>query len=282
MNADQQAEIVTRLRARVSEAGIPEYSDRYLLGALHDMVDAGACRVGMRSDRALRRHQTVSDLARSLARLIDHTALKPDVTQKDVRRLCAEAEVYCFASVCVNPCNVELAAATLSTGDVAVCSVVGFPLGANRTETKVAEAASAMLDGATELDMVLNVGRLKNGQYSEVAKEIAAVVDEAGSTALVKVILECALLTDEEKVTACHLARDAGAGFVKTSTGFSGGGATAQDVALMRRVVGDSMGVKASGGLTSHDDALAMLASGATRIGASASVAIVEGCGYEA
>lgn len=282
MNAEQQAEIVARLRARLPAAGIPEYPDRYLLKALHHMVDAGAGRAGTQSDAAPERSPAAGNLAQSLARVIDHTALKPDVTEKDVRKLCAEAEHYCFASVCVNPCYVELAAKALSTADVAVCSVVGFPLGASRAETKVAEAAAAIADGAAELDMVLNVGRLKSGQYGVVAREMVAVVNEAGSRALVKVILECALLTDQEKVMACRLARDAGADFVKTSTGFSGGGATVHDVALMREVVGDALGVKAAGGLKTHEDALAMLAHGATRIGASASVAIVEGCGYEA
>ena len=282
MNAEQQAEIVSRIRARMPATGVPEYSDRYLLKALHHMVDAGASRVPMQDGPALGRLLAAGNLAQSLARLIDHTALKPDVTEKDISKLCAEAENYCFASVCVNPCYVELAAKALSTADVAVCSVVGFPLGASRAETKVAEAAAAMADGATELDMVLNVGKLKSGRYVDVEREIAAVVNEAGSHALVKVILECALLTDGEKGTACRLARDAGAGFVKTSTGFSGGGATIHDVALMRKVVGDCMGVKASGGLRTHEDALAMLAHGATRIGASASVTIVEGCGHEA
>lgn len=282
MNAEQQADIVARLRRRVPAADIPEYSDRYLLKALHHMVDAGASRVGLQGDAARGRPLAAGDLAQSLARLIDHTALKPDVTEKDVMELCTEAENYRFASVCVNPCNVEFAAKALSTADVAVCSVIGFPLGANRDETKAAEAAAAIEDGATELDMVLNIGRLKGGLYADVVRGIEAVVGVAGSSALVKVILECALLTDEEKVIACRLARDAGAGFVKTSTGFSGGGATVHDVALMRRAVGDSMGIKASGGLGSHEDVLAMLAHGATRIGASASVTIVEGCGHEA
>ncbi|WP_054685897.1 deoxyribose-phosphate aldolase, partial [Rhodothermus marinus] len=191
-----------------------------------------------------------------LARLIDHTALKPDTTEARIRTLCEEARRYGFAAVCVNPCYVPLAAELLRGSEVAVCTVVGFPLGANRTAIKAAEAEQAIRDGAAELDMVLNIGFLKSGRLQEVLEDIRAVVDVARAARppagrdriLVKVILETALLTDAEKETACRLALEAGADFVKTSTGFAGGGATVEDVALMRRVVGDRMGVKASGG----------------------------------
>ncbi len=216
-----------------------------------------------------------------MARMIDHTALKPETTADDVRALCDEARTYGFASVCVNPCYVPLAADVLREAAPAVCTVLGFPLGASRSPVKAAEAEQAVRDGADELDMVLNVGFLKSGLYDEAEADVRAVVEAArhasGGRALVKVILETALLTDEEKVTACLLTERAGADFVKTSTGFASGGASAADVALMRRVVGERMGVKASGGIRSFEDAQRMVAHGATRLGASASVAIVRG-----
>ena len=217
----------------------------------------------------------------TLAGLIDHTVLKPDTTSSDVRTVCEEARTYGFASVCVNPCYVPLAAELLHEAVPAICTVVGFPFGASRSAVKAAEVETAVRDGAGELDMVLNVGFLKSGLYDETEADIRAVVEAArhasGGKALVKVILETALLTDDEKVAACRLAQNAGADFVKTSTGFASGGASVEDVALMRRVVGDQMGVKASGGIRSFEDARRMIAHGATRIGASASVAIVEG-----
>ncbi len=211
-----------------------------------------------------------------IAGLIDHTLLKPDATPAQVDALCDEAIRYRFASVCVNPTFVPQCARRLAGTPVAVCTVIGFPLGATTTKTKVFEATQAAANGAGELDMVIAIGRLKAGELREVAEDIAAVV-EAGHAAgaLVKVIIETALLTDEEKAIACMLAARAGADFVKTSTGFSGGGATAADVALMRRVVGPEVGVKASGGVRTLADAQAMIAAGADRIGASAGVAIV-------
>jgi len=219
-----------------------------------------------------------------LARLIDHTALKPDTTEARIRTLCEEARRYGFAAVCVNPCYVPLAAELLRGSTVAVCTVGGFPLGANRTAIKAAEAEQAIRDGAAELDMVLNIGFLKSGRLREVLEDIRAVVDVARAARppagrdriLVKVILETALLTDAEKETACRLALEAGADFVKTSTGFAGGGATVEDVALMRRVVGDRMGVKASGGIRTRAQAEALVAAGASRLGTSAGVALIQ------
>lgn len=217
----------------------------------------------------------IGSSAAKLARLIDHTALKPETTPDDVERLCAEAVQYGFASVCVNPCYVPLAVGLLAGTPTAVGSVVGFPLGANRTNFKVSEAAAAAADGAAEIDMVINVGLLKSGRLDYVEADIRSVVDAVGDGIVTKVILETALLFDEEKVIGCLLAKAAGAGFVKTSTGFSSGGANIDDVRLMRRVVGRGMGVKASGGIRSAAQARAMVEAGATRIGASASVAIV-------
>ena len=197
---------------------------------------------------------------------------------EQIRRLCEEAHTYGFASVCVNPSHVRLCAGVLKGTGIHVCTVIGFPLGANTTAIKVAEARQALADGATELDMVLNIGKLKSGRVDEARKDIAAVVKEAKKAgAVTKVIIECALLTDEEKILACRLAVDAGADFVKTSTGFAKGGATPTDVALMRRTVGTSAGVKAAVGIRSREDALAMVRSGADRIGTSSGVAIVSG-----
>ncbi|MBW3660401.1 MAG: deoxyribose-phosphate aldolase [Gemmatimonadetes bacterium] len=211
--------------------------------------------------------------------MIDHTLLAPGTSREEIEALCDEAVENCFASVCVNPWWVRSCSERLAESPVKVCTVVGFPLGANRTETKVYEALRAVEDGATELDMVLNVGALKSRDYGSVEADIAGVVKAGEGRAIVKVILETALLTDEEKVKACVLAGSAGARFVKTSTGFGGGGATAADVALMRRVVGGEMGVKASGGVKDQPTALALIEAGATRIGASAGVRIVHGNG---
>jgi deoxyribose-phosphate aldolase len=213
----------------------------------------------------------------AIANVIDHTVLKPDATADDIRKICREARKYNFASVCVNPYWVPLVAAELNGSPVKVCTVVGFPLGANSTAIKVAEAESALRVGAQEIDMVLNVGELRGGNYDAVRNDIQAVVDVShGGGAIVKVILETALLDDNQKLMACSLAKSAGADFVKTSTGFGPGGATAHDVALMRMAVGPEMGVKASGGIRSLDDLRSMTAAGATRIGASASVKIIE------
>jgi deoxyribose-phosphate aldolase len=213
-----------------------------------------------------------------LARMIDHTLLKPEATPAEVEKLCVEARKYSFASVCINPSFVPLCARLLRGSPVKVCTVIGFPLGAMSTSVKAHETEQAIRDGATEVDMVINVGMLKAGEYKYVESDIFAVTSIARRhRALSKVIIETALLSDEEKVKACVLAKRAGADFVKTSTGFSKGGATAGDIALMRRVVGSAMGVKASGGVRSREDALTMVASGADRIGASASVKIVGG-----
>ncbi|PEA52955.1 deoxyribose-phosphate aldolase [Bacillus pseudomycoides] len=211
----------------------------------------------------------------NIAKLIDHTVLKPDTKKEDVMKVLEEAKKYNFASVCINPTWVKLAAEELAGHDVDVCTVIGFPLGANTTETKVFETKDVIAKGATEVDMVINVGALKDGDNELVEKDIYEVVQAAKGKALVKVIIETCLLTDEEKVRACQLAVKAGADYVKTSTGFSTGGATAEDIALMRKTVGENVGVKASGGVRTREDAEKMVKAGASRIGASASVAIV-------
>jgi len=214
---------------------------------------------------------------RAIAALIDHTLLKPQATADDVRRLCQEARRYEFAAVCVNPYWVTLAASELTGSSVLVATVAGFPLGANTTDVKVAEAQAAIAAGAREIDMVLNIGELYAGHLDAVRADIAAVVAASHArNATVKVILETALLNDDQKIAACNLSQQAGADFVKTSTGFSTHGATVHDVALMRRTVGLDMGVKASGGIRTLEDLEAMRAAGATRIGTSSGVQIVE------
>lgn len=213
-----------------------------------------------------------------LAGMIDHTLLKPDGTVAEIETLCSEAKKYGFASVCINPSYVPLCAKLLKGTEVKVCTVIGFPLGATSTASKAFETEQAIRDGAQEVDMVMNVGMLKSGEYEYVENDIFAVVSTAKRYRMLsKVIIETGFLTDEEKIKACVLAKRAGADFVKTSTGFGKGGATVGDISLMRRVVGSAMGVKASGGVRSREDALAMVASGADRIGASASVKIVSG-----
>ncbi|WP_086278197.1 MULTISPECIES: deoxyribose-phosphate aldolase [unclassified Enterococcus] len=212
-----------------------------------------------------------------LNQMIDHTILKADAKEEDVLRIIEEAKKYEFFSVCINPCWVALAKEHLAGTSVDVCTVIGFPLGANTSEVKAYEATDAINNGATEVDMVINVGALKSKQYKKVLKDIQAVVEAAEGKALVKVIIETALLTDEEKIKVCELAKEAGADFVKTSTGFSTGGATVADVTLMRKTVGPDMGVKASGGIHNEAEAKAMIDAGATRIGTSAGVAIMEG-----
>jgi deoxyribose-phosphate aldolase len=213
----------------------------------------------------------------SLAGMIDHTLLKPDVTSDKIAQLCFEARKYHFASVCVNPTHVKLCSDLLRGSEVKVCTVIGFPLGATSAEVKVFETQNALDNGATEIDMVLNIGALKAGENELVAKDIRGVVQTSHKAgALTKVIIETALLTDEEKVVACLLAKEAGADYVKTSTGFSGGGATVHDIELMRRTVGPTIGVKASGGIHTHEEAEALVAAGATRIGASAGVKIIQ------
>lgn len=217
----------------------------------------------------------------SLASYIDHTLLKPEATVADIEKICAEAREHRFASVCVNPSYIALVAKELSGTGVTPCCVVGFPFGTHTPEAKAAETAQAVAEGAREVDMVLNVGAAKSGDWDLVERDIAAVVKAAGGKGGVKVILETCLLTDEEKVKACQLSKKAGAAFVKTSTGYSSGGATAHDVALMRAAVGPDMGVKASGGVRTYEDAVAMIEAGASRLGASAGVKIIAGpsCG---
>lgn len=208
--------------------------------------------------------------------MIDHTRLAPDTMVQEVYVLCEEAVQHGFASVCVPPCYVEEAARLLAGEAPRVCTVVGFPLGGNQSSVKATEAATAIKDGVTEIDMVMAIGLLKTGAYESVARDIQTVVNACENEALVKVILECALLTKQEKRTACLLARDAGAAYVKTSTGFSSGGATEADVTLMRNTVGRDLGVKAAGGIRTGASALAMVRAGADRIGASAPLAIIQ------
>ena len=212
----------------------------------------------------------------SIAAYIDHTLLKQDATGQQIDQLCAEAAQYHFASVCVNPYYVPRCVKNLKGTDVKVCTVVGFPLGATTTETKVFETLQAIASGAAEIDMVINVCALKSGHIKGVEQDIQALVAACEGQAILKVIIETCLLTDEEKVLACQIAKRCGADFVKTSTGFSTGGATVEDIALMRETVGPDMGVKASGGIRDYARAKAMVEAGATRIGASAGIAIVE------
>jgi deoxyribose-phosphate aldolase len=214
----------------------------------------------------------------NLAKMIDHTLLKPDATEQEIAQLCFEAKKYNFASVCVNPTWVSLCAQLLRGSPVKVCTVIGFPLGATSSETKAFETETAIKQGATEIDMVINIGALKARDLETVAKDIRGVVMMAHSHgAIVKVIIETTLLTDEEKTLASLISKEAGADFVKTSTGFAGGGATIHDVELMRKAVGPQMGVKASGGVRTYEDAANMIKAGATRIGASAGVKILQG-----
>jgi deoxyribose-phosphate aldolase len=234
-----------------------------------EIIAAGAARVSA--------SEKLTKIDPAIAALIDHTILKPEATRDDVVKVCREARHYNFASVCVNPYWVPLVKSELAGSPVRVCTVVGFPLGATSSESKAAETAFAVRDGAQEIDMVINVGALRSGDTAAVHKDIAAVVEVAHKGgAIVKVILETALLDDAQKTLASQIAKAAGAEFVKTSTGFSTAGATAHDIALMRGAVGPSMGVKASGGIRTLQDLQTMTAAGATRIGASASVKIVE------
>jgi deoxyribose-phosphate aldolase len=240
--------------------------------AVNNIVTVGAERISA----GMGVGQVLQD--KKIAGMIDHTVLKPEATPDDITKLCGEAKKYIFASVCVNPSFVSLCTELLKDSDVKVCTVIGFPLGATTTEVKKFETEQAIENGAREVDMVINVGRLKAGDYDYVYNDIYQVVQTAQKYRVIsKVILETALLTDEEKIKACLLVKKAGADFVKTSTGFSKGGATVGDVALMKYVVGAGIGVKASGGIRSREEAEAMVASGADRIGASASVKIVLG-----
>jgi deoxyribose-phosphate aldolase len=235
---------------------------------LRGVIDAGASRVGLHA---------MGGAPAGVASMIDHTLLKPDATRQNIEELCREAAQFKFATVCVNPAWVATAARLLAGSGVGVCSVVGFPLGATTADVKGYETRRAIFDGAREIDMVINVGALKSGDLRVVERDIEAVTAPCRDCgALSKVIIEAALLTDDEKVTACTLAKAAGADYVKTSTGFGPGGATANDVALMRRVVGAEMGVKAAGGVRDFEGLQAMVAAGATRVGASAGVKIVQ------
>jgi len=236
---------------------------------IQQVVDAGASRLTSTLGNV--------DIGVDVAKLIDHTLLKPDATQDQIAQLCYEARKFGFAAVCVNPTHVKLCSQLLQGTQVHVCTVVGFPLGATPPEVKAYETQQAIDDGATEVDMVINIGALKSKDYALVERDIAMVARacHAGG-AILKVIIEAALLTDEDKVIACQLAKAAGADYVKTSTGFGPGGATAHDVALMRRAVGPELGVKAAGGIKNLADAKEMVAAGATRIGASAGIKIVQ------
>lgn len=219
----------------------------------------------------------MTDTFGNIAKTIDHTLLKADATKEDIEKLCEEASRHGFASVCVHPSRVKQATELLHDSGVKVCTVIGFPLGATMTEVKAFETKMAIEHGATEVDMVINIGTLKDGDFDAVEKDIRAVVASAQGKALVKVIIETSFLTDKEKKKACELAVSAGADYVKTSTGFSTRGATEADVILMRKTVGPKIGVKASGGVRSQQDAMTMIKAGATRIGASSSISIVTG-----
>ncbi len=267
VSREQLVELVTRevLAALAERADICANPTK-----LREVVANGADRVSFHGD--------AGDVPLDLAKYIDHTLLRPDATQDEIDTLCEEAVANGFASVCINPYWVKRSAEKLRGSDVKVCTVIGFPLGAMTADVKAAETRKALRDGAREVDMVLNVGALKSGQNDVVLKDIERVVDAAHEAgAITKVILETALLTDEEKVIASSLAKRAHADFVKTSTGFGGGGATVYDVALMRETIGPDMGVKASGGVRTAEDVEDMIAAGATRIGASAGVQIVGG-----
>jgi deoxyribose-phosphate aldolase len=237
--------------------------------AVQNIKNAGADRISSSPG--------ISAVKGGLGSLIDHTLLKPDASRQDIEKLCGEAREFGFASVCVNPGNVKIAAGLLERTRTKVCSVVGFPLGAAKKEVKAYETRRAILDGAREIDMVMNIGAMKSGDLRLVEEDMREVKETCGPRVITKVILETALLTDEEKAEACRIAKKAGMDFVKTSTGFGPGGATVEDVRLMRSVVGERMGVKASGGIRDTETAKRMVDAGATRIGASASVKIVGG-----
>jgi deoxyribose-phosphate aldolase len=266
-NYEQLVEQITDLV--LSKIGDDAYSPSFCRADVERIVDAGASRIGIVLGSTATAHDWAS--------LIDHTLLKPEATEADIKKLCNEAIQFGFASVCVNPSWVKKAAEFLRGSNVPVCTVIGFPLGATLPDVKAYEARRAIMNGAREVDMVINVGALKSGDDCAVEDDIRAVAEAAHESGiLLKVIIETALLTDDEKVRACLAAKNAGADFVKTSTGFAKGGATADDVALMRRTVGHALGVKASGGVKGIDDARRMFEAGATRIGASVGVKIAQ------
>src|SRR5437868_7510967 len=253
----------------LAQLGGEEYCPTFCRGDVERIVDAGAERIGIVLGETATAHDWAS--------LIDHTLLKPEASEADIKKLCDEAAQYGFASVCVNPTWVKPSVEYLKGSGVPVCTVIGFPLGATLPDVKAYEARRAIFNGASEVDMVINIGALKSGDDCAVEDDIKAVVEAAHENhILCKVIIETALLTDEEKVRACLAAKNAGADFVKTSTGFSKGGATVHDVSLMRKTVGRALGVKASGGVKGIEDARAMFEAGATRIGASVGVKIAQ------
>jgi deoxyribose-phosphate aldolase len=266
-NYEQLVEQITDLvLSRITE---DQYCPTFCRADVERIVDAGAERIGIVLGSTATAHDWAS--------LIDHTLLKPEATESDIRKLCEEAVQFGFASVCVNPAWVKRAAEFLKDSSVPVCTVIGFPLGATLPDVKAFEARRSIFNGAREVDMVINIGALKSGDDCLVEDDIKAVVEAAHENGILcKVIIETALLTDEEKVRACLASKNAGADFVKTSTGFAKGGATADDVALMRRTVGKALGVKASGGVKGIEDARAMFEAGATRIGASVGVKIAQ------
>jgi deoxyribose-phosphate aldolase len=261
-------EVMAASRRPVSRCACHSVAEDCCPTRLRSVIDAGAARLGF--------HATAGAEG-DVASLIDHTLLKPDATRQEIEKLCREAAEHGFATVCVNPAWVSTCAAHLKGTSVGVCSVVGFPLGATLADVKHFETHRVIFDGAREVDMVINIGALKSGDLRTVERDIEAVTAPCRSAGVVsKVIIEAAYLTDEEKITACSLAKAAGADFVKTSTGFGPGGATVADVALMRRVVGHDMGVKAAGGVRDLEGLKAMVAAGASRVGASAGVKIVQ------
>ena len=261
-------ELSTAQAARPGQCSCHSINAECCPNRLQGVIDAGASRVGVLA---------TGGAPAGVANMIDHTLLKADATRTEIETLCREAAQFKFATVCVNPAWVSTAAKLLAGSGVGVCSVVGFPLGATTPDVKGYETRRAIFDGAREIDMVINVGALKSGDLRVVERDIEAVASSCRDCGVLsKVIIEAALLTDDEKVTACTLAKAAGADYVKTSTGFGPGGATAADVALMRRVVGAEMGVKAAGGVRDLDGLKAMVAAGATRVGASAGVKIVQ------
>jgi deoxyribose-phosphate aldolase len=269
-NYEQLVEQITDLVLSKLDGGANgEYYGSFCRADVERIVDAGASRIGIVLGETATAHDWAS--------LIDHTLLKPEASESDIKKLCNEAIQFGFASVCVNPAWVKRAAEFLKGSNVPVCTVIGFPLGATLPDVKAYEARRALFNGAREVDMVINIGALKSGDDCAVEDDIRAVAEAAHENkVLLKVIIETALLTDEEKVRACLAAKNAGADFVKTSTGFAKGGATADDVALMRRTVGRNLGVKASGGVKGIDDARKMFEAGATRIGASVGVKIAQ------
>ena len=282
MSGGSRERLIEEITRRVLEELSPDPKDRcedccgscaaHCSEKVRAMVEKGACRIAYCGNGA--------EVPGDLARFIDHTKLGPDATPQEIDRLCDEALEYGFATVCVNPTWVQRCAARLRGSQVRVTSVVGFPLGANASDVKMLETRRALRDGAREIDMVINIGALKAGDHELVQTDIAKVVEACREVGAVsKVIIEAALLTDEEKVVACSLAKAARADFVKTSTGFGPGGATVFDVALMRETVGPDMGVKAAGGIHSVEDVKDMISAGATRIGASAGISIVTGSG---